>query len=559
MKLQRVRIQNFRGHADTSLDFSKHHAIVGPNGSGKTAILEAINYGTSPFYLSSRLDERDFHNEDLGDIFIGLSFDRPFALKVADGYTQQHVLSNEIELRVKRRERAAPRRAFSEPFSISHVCPPLCYDALPQLTVELPGELTKDDLPLSLKTTRSGYELERKGGKRMSLRWDSLAMSPEIIGLPDVFYFDRDREKETRVGFNSLFTKIAKDLNWRYRKAWTQADALNRWDQYYSPVIEAVEDKKKGTVLGPLRETMSKMLGVDVSALEISLLDLEQPFSKSFLSFRDGTNHVGLDGAGSGVGMLAALLLLEQVSERAGGDLIPLIDEPEMHLHPQLQAALGHHLRADAAQTIVSTHSPLFVDLGNWRGISRVTGGECAPQEAVLAASHLGKPLSAHLDEIPKYHQNETIFSPQDSEMLFARKLLLVEGPVEKYGLPRLAVVLGLDLSQLTIVSCNGKSKIPQYDLVARAFGIDAYLLFDLDGKPETDPENATICDVAKSRPAHRLPTSFEALLGIGANASQKASKALMCIDAMTTVESIPPEIRDALAAISAWAGEANA
>jgi predicted ATP-dependent endonuclease of OLD family len=43
MKIARVKIENLRGHKNTELEFGDHHVLVGENGSGKTAVLEAIN------------------------------------------------------------------------------------------------------------------------------------------------------------------------------------------------------------------------------------------------------------------------------------------------------------------------------------------------------------------------------------------------------------------------------------------------------------------------------------------------------------------------------------
>src|ERR1043166_7017403 len=50
MRLNSVRLQNFRQHADTVIEFDAGlTGIIGPNGSGKSTILEAIAwalYGT---------------------------------------------------------------------------------------------------------------------------------------------------------------------------------------------------------------------------------------------------------------------------------------------------------------------------------------------------------------------------------------------------------------------------------------------------------------------------------------------------------------------------------
>ena len=142
MKITRVRIENFRGHKNTELDFADHHVLVGENGSGKTAVLEAINYATSSFYLSSRLDEQDFNNADTDPIRITVEFDKPFVVKIPDGYTHQMLLAKSVELNAKRREKAAPGRAFSDPFVVSHLCHPITYQEKSEINaISLPDAL----------------------------------------------------------------------------------------------------------------------------------------------------------------------------------------------------------------------------------------------------------------------------------------------------------------------------------------------------------------------------------------------------------------------------------
>ena len=507
-----------------------------------------------PNYLSSRLDEQDFNSEDMGDINIVVEFDKPFAVKIPDGYQHQLILSTSVELNVKRRDRAAPRKAFSDPFVVSHLCLPITYAKKTDIAqLSLPVDVSVDDLPSSVTESEKGYVILRKSGTNMDVRKGTVALANDLIGFPGVFYFDRQRERETKAGFNSLFTKIAKDLNWRYRKGWSQEETTDKWATYYDSVIGVVEDKKKHELLVPLREQLTEMLGYDFSSLEISLLNIEQPFSKGFLSFREGSNQVDLEGAGSGIAMLAALLLLEQVSERSGDELILLIDEPELHLHPQLQSRLADHMQKSVAQTIVTTHSPLFVDLGRWRGISRMTRDQTYPKQAKLAEKRGAKTITEHLDDIPEFYYHETTFSSHDSELFFARKVLLVEGPVEKYGLPRLADILGHRFEHLTIVSCNGKDRIPHYVTVCHAYEIPVMVLFDMDGMDEKDKRNARVIEASAGAMTCSFKTSFEQLLGIGENARRKASRALAIIDGLKTKEAIPKEITEAIDAVNKW------
>jgi predicted ATP-dependent endonuclease of OLD family len=293
--------------------------------------------------------------------------------------------------------------------------------------------------------------------------------------------------------------------------------------------------------------------GMDFSDLEISLLNLEQPFTKSFLSFRQNTNQVELDGSGSGISVLISLVLLEQVSVRSAGDIILLIDEPEMHLHPQLQVSLYQHIMNSAAQTIFTTHSPLMLDLAEWRGISRIYDSIVCPRDVTINEIVGGKKLKEHLDEIRLFHYHETTFTSNDNEIFFAKKVLLVEGPVEKYGLPRLAKIANKSFDGVTIVSCNGKSKIPHYASLCHAYEIPTFVLFDLDNKDFTDIENERILEASRALTVSYFASSFEDLLNISDNTERKASRALSKIDQISAEDNIPKEIRDAITQISVW------
>ena len=40
--IESIRIQDFKGHRDTSVRLGRLTVLVGPNGSGKTSVLEAL-------------------------------------------------------------------------------------------------------------------------------------------------------------------------------------------------------------------------------------------------------------------------------------------------------------------------------------------------------------------------------------------------------------------------------------------------------------------------------------------------------------------------------------
>ena len=69
MKIESVRIENFRGFKDEVISFNDYSCFVGPNGSGKSTVLAALNvffrqYKDSKTDLS-KLSVEDFHHKDV--------------------------------------------------------------------------------------------------------------------------------------------------------------------------------------------------------------------------------------------------------------------------------------------------------------------------------------------------------------------------------------------------------------------------------------------------------------------------------------------------------------
>jgi len=563
MKIKALHIQNFRCHKNLNLELQDYHSLVGENGTGKTAILEAINLTCSPYYLQSRINEQDFNYEDAGDISITVTFDKYFVIKIPDGFASQNLPCQSVQVTIKRRMQASPGRALSEPFVAEALCIPVKFAKRSDLSADkIPEGLSLTDLPESVgivkESGQAGIQIIRKSGKEKKVRSNLLTLNNnELVGFPNVFYFDGKREKETKVGFNSLFSKLIKELNWRFRKSLDASTVAPIWENYYATVVKGVDQRLNKELVGPVFKRMFEVMGSKVENLEVSILNLEEPFTKSFMSTRKGLNQVDLGGLGSGVSILFTYFFLEHLSRLAKGAVIFLIDEPELHLHPQLQQYLARHFKQTKSQTILSTHAPLFIDLGRWRSISRFDyASSITPKPGKLDTKLGAHTIREHLDDIPKWKQHETVFMDSDPEMFFARRVLLVEGPAEKYGLPRLARVLNQTFVDTTIISCNGKSKIIYYATICHAFEIPAFIVYDLDGKNVNDDENRKVGEAIAGLKKYMLPTSFESLLDIGNNAKHKASKVLEKIDGIDCAERIPDEIKNAIKEIASWSKE---
>lgn len=569
--ISHVRIKNFRGFKDLEVVFDHHHALIGENGVGKTSILEAIRLACSPAFVASRLSEQDFNSKDEGDIEIKVVFSNYFSCSVSDGQNKHRVPCNAVLLSARRREGPTPGKALCDPFVTEFCCLPVEYGDRNALDEgKLPEGVTKPKVVKAVVRYQDGEER----GFALTTNNDTTYKIPDTElqdlnlrdaeGFPNVFMFDRDREQQTETGFKSVVSRVITELNWRFRKAidkhGSKQHLRESWDAFYQVVIGAAGKRYSDDLVGPVLTMLRQVVGTSADGLELSLLSIEEPFKKAFFAVRDGTNQVDLDGMGSGISMLFALLLLEHVSRLSKQDCIFLIDEPEMHLHPQLQAYVGRHLRDGEFQTIVSTHSPYFVNLGAWRGNTRCTSSFVAPRKNGVGLVLDGKELRDHLDEIRQYKYDETLFTLSDAEMLFARYVVLVEGPVDKHGLPRAAKAMGFAWHDLTFVGCRGKPNIPRFVMLCRAYEIPTFVVFDLDeGTEGASTATARVMKYVGELPHFTFTKSFEDCFNIGSKGKHKASNTLIAIDGCKVQENVPDEVQRAVKAIEQWRAESGA
>lgn len=533
--IKKVIIDNFRCFNHVELDVEQFTVLVGENACGKTSILEAISLALSRRISTSRIAEQDFNMSDDGDIGIEVIFDGSFDATLADGYTTQVVPCDRVRVTIKRRERAAPGRAMNDGFVINHI-------VVPDATV---------------RQTSSGWSIKRKGGTDFQISERSLAIqSVEAPDLPRCFFFDRQRERQSSVGFNSTMSRLVDDRNWRFMNGMDEtarASYVDQWEEVYATILSAANSMKFRETVIEIQSRLVKMLGTEYKALELSLLDLEQPFSKSFFALRFGHNQVAQDGLGSGVSLIISYLLLEAISTMSKEQLVILIDEPELHLHPQLQSQFCSHLREAKFDVIMSTHAASMVNFSDWRSVKRLgPNGVCHPTDASLSLdlpqNGTPKRIEDHLEDIRKFRQEETVFFREAKDLLFARGCILVEGPVDKYAIEVLAKRHGLDLRDLTIVSCNGKNKIPHHQILCHAFGIPFFTVLDSDLN-NLDPSDPISLGAMPGN-LFAFSNSMEDALGGGAGRN-KTVNAMKAVDEYMIVV---PEITDLFDALKRFA-----
>lgn len=159
-------------------------------------------------------------------------------------------------------------------------------------------------------------------------------------------------------------------------------------------------------------------------------------------------------------------------------DAVILVDEPELHLHPKWQKILLRLFvdlsRDTGNQFILATHSPTFVSPESIQYVSRVYSQQQASRIVTLDAT--GLPNKKHLFNIVNSQNNERIF--------FADWVILVEGLSDRIFLEavfrRLQVETALK-SVVEIVDIGGKGFIDSYRALLTACQIPHFTLADRD------------------------------------------------------------------------------
>lgn len=172
----------------------------------------------------------------------------------------------------------------------------------------------------------------------------------------DILFLDKNRTYQIRSGtYNpTRFDRLMEDFDYKYIKKENNPFNVNI-------KIKEVSNDIENDFLNQSIRKFKEISGFEVS---LSYLNNWNPHKKAFFSvLKENHQQISLESLGSGYEMIFSLLYSFYFSKQSNKQLIVLIDEPELHLHPRLQEEFVKIILelSKTAQIFLTTHSPLFV------------------------------------------------------------------------------------------------------------------------------------------------------------------------------------------------------
>lgn len=482
MFLKRIHIRNFRVFDEVGVEISFNkgvNAIIGENNSGKSSIIDAIRiaFSTVPYKKDIFFNRSDFHIGEDGSTAEWAQFDifleevPPYLIEIWNPETKT---GGEFHIRFSLYKAAnGMEKVKSSSWGIGTEGNPISSDTFEAIEIAFLGALRDSENEMKPSRNSKLAQLLRNIVPEESERDElvkllqsansSLLEKEQLIKARDAVNQNLSRieqevlQQQIDIGLvEPRFDSIAGSLRAWVKPKWVLIATKD-------PLFEKASDLAITNMDCHSIHTSVAGVHIDLAMLN-GEIEIDQELKDRILEISSHTFELYQNGLGYNNLLFMSAVLGDMSIQKPGiFQNLLMIEEPEAHLHPQLQELVQRFLvntgkEGENIQIIYTSHSPTLVSKIGIENVNLLY--EVCHQKRSLPLA------STKLEDADKSYL-EKYLDVTKSQMFFAKGILFVEGICEALIIPELAKLIErpLDKYAVEIVNLNSVAFKPFVNL----------------------------------------------------------------------------------------------